>query len=568
MFNETPKNPKIFDKLNNALSVLFKYSIAPFTSDSRLKRFLKNKTNIKPETTVVEKLNKWERIRLATQELGFTAVYFARFLCARPDILPHELISEFSLLEVKKNTISKAVALEIFEKQTRRKADKTFSYFDNHCSFQNGYAAVFRAKLLTGEDVSVKIILPQAYEDTMIDIKIIRRLASLSDYFLEKHGILDPLEIIDAFSQTIVPQLDLRNEAETIKRFSKAYRDMKDFVVPQVFSQYSTEATLVTTYYNTVNITNAKEFTSWGLDHRKVSDTFLSTFITGMLTTGLFIGTLSDGIVRIMPNGKVVFADFGSSYLLSSLQRNLISDVVAAVTTQNSKVLANSLRKIAFNSEFQNYQEFKNDVQLLTDNLYFMESSEHYMREFSFGVMRICFKHKIALPAEILYAFSALSAAENIALSITPTCLISDFFKPYGKKLQFERISPERFKTNINQNLSQASDFLENSPLELSVILNKIRKGQLLTNINITDFNLFLRRIDIVTNKLSACFLIGILILSATIAATFSKDSFMFLGLPIISIVGYAAALLLSIVLFVYHLGTGVKNKKQDEDTD
>ncbi|MBQ3656862.1 MAG: AarF/ABC1/UbiB kinase family protein [Bacteroidales bacterium] len=561
-----PKNPKIFDKFNNALTVLFKYGIAPFTENGRLKKIV-NKTGIKTLENS-HKLNKWEKIRLATQELGATAVYFAKFLCSRPDILPLELISEFSALEFDKPQVTKATAIEIFETSTRRKADKTFSYFDNYCFFQNGYAAVFRAKMLTGEDVAVKIILPEAKENAISDIKLLKRLAGLADSFLERHGIQNPSEIIDSFSQTIMPKLDLRNEAEMIKRFKKAYRDMKSFAVPEVFSSYNSENTLVTTYYNTAGITKAKEFTAWGLDHRKVSDTFLNTFITGMLTTGLFEASLTDETVRIMPEGKIAFSDFSSTNLLTSVQRNLISDIVAALTTQNSGVLANSLRKIAFNSDFKNYQEFKNDVQLLADNLYFMESSEHYMREFSFGIMKICFKHKITLPAEILRAFSALSDAENIALSITPTCLISDFFKPYGKKLQFERFSPERFKNTINKNLSQASDFLENSPLELSVILRKIRQGQLFTNINITDFKFFVRRMDIAANKLIFCFIIGILILSATISAVFIKDGFFIFGLPVLSFIGFTLALFFGVMLLAYVLGTRFKNHKAEEYND
>lgn len=561
-----PKNPKIFDKFNNALTVLFKYGITPFAENGRLKR-LAEKAGVETLKDVHAR-SKWEKIRLATQELGPTAVYFAKFLCSRPDILPLELISEFSLLEFDKIPVTKATAIEIFENSTRRKADKTFSYFDSYCFFQNGYAAVFRAKLLTGEDVAVKIILPEAYDNAVSDIKLIKRLAKFADIFLERHGIQNADEIISSFEEIIMPKLDLNNEAETIKRFKKAYRDMKNFAVPEVFLNYSSEKTLVTSYYNTSGITKAKEFTAWGLDHRKVSDTFLNTFITGMLTTGLFIGSLSDDIVRIMPEGKVAFSDFGSANLLSSVQRNLISDIVAALTTQNSGVLANSLRKIAFNSDVKNYQEFKNDVQLLADNLYFMESSEHYMREFSFGIMRICFKHKLTLPAEILRAFSALSDAENIALSITPTCLISEFFKPYGKKLQFERFSPERFKNTINKNLSQASDFLENSPLELSVILKKIRQGQLYTNINITDFNFFIQRIDIAANKLIFCFIIGILILSATISAVFTKDGFMIFGLPVLSFAGFTLALFFGIMLLAYVLGTRFKQHKKDVENN
>ncbi len=565
---KSPKNPKILDSLNNALTILLKYGIAPLASGKAFDRILKGragKLGFEVDTT----LNIWQRVRLATQELGPTAVNFAKFLCSRPDILPQELISEFYNLEFKSEPFLKSTAVEIFEKSTNFSVEKTFSYFDNYSFIQDGYSRTFRAKLLTGEDVAIKILLPEAYDNAVSDIKLLKRLAFLFSGYLKNKGIDNPLGIINAFEKLLMKKFDLTREAEMIKRFAKAYKQISDFVVPDVFSRYSTQSILVTTYYNSVSITDANEFLSWGLDHRKVSDTFLKSYISGMLNTGLFVGQLSDGAVRIMPDGRVLFWDFGSTRLLTTVQRNLICDIVAALTTQNSKVLANSLRKISYDSEIYDYRAFKDDVQYLVDNLYFMESSEHYMREFSFGIMRIAYKHKIAVPGVVFTAFTALSNAEDIALSITPTCLISEFFKPYGKKLQLERMSPERFKNHLTQNLSQAGDFLENSPLELSIILKKIRRGELSGNLNITDFRHFIRRIDVVANKLIYTLFIVVLILSSTVIMVFSGDSYKVFSVPLFSLIGFAAASFLTVLLILYALGTRFRvEEKNDTEQD
>lgn len=558
---------KTLDRFNNAVNILLKYGVVSIASNSAFKVFLQDK-NGNQRFNVDPNLNQWQRIRCATEELGPTAVYFAKFLCSRPDILPGQLITEFHNLRFSNQPFAKASALEIFENYAKRKADRTFAYFDNYCYQQDGFTRTYRAKLLSGEDVSVKIMLSDAIANVTADIKLLRRLASITKNILHRLGIDNPLEIIDEFEYMILQRLDMKNEAEMVKRFAKAYKGIKGFVVPDIYTQFSSSNTLVTSYTNTTSIVDAEEFTKWGLNHKHVADNFLKTYISGMLDSGLFLSAPMEEIVRISPNGQVVFIDFGSTQLLSTEQRNLINDIVAALSTQNSKVLANSLRKIAISPEIYDYQIFKNDVQALADNLYFMESSEHYMREFAFGVMRIAYRHKINMPREVLSAFSSLATAENIALMITPTCLISEFFKPYGKKLQFERLSPERLKNGFNKNLSQAADFLENSPLELSIILKKLRRGQLIGNLNITDFTFFIKRLDILSNKIVFAMLICAIVLSSTLILVFSKDSYIVLGMPLFSLIGYSLSLSLAIILLLYTLGTNFKPDDKDEEEE
>ena len=267
-----------------------------------------------------------------------------------------DLIIAPSVLE--KNDLS--FALEIFEKYTKRSAEKTFSYFDNYCFLQDGYSRTYRAKLLTGEDVSVKILLPDTVAEVTADIKLLRRLAKLTGSLLERIGMKNPTKIIDDFELTIMPKLNLNNEAEMVKRFAKAYKNMKDFSIPGIFSQFTSSNTLVTTYSNTTSITDAEEFTKWGFDHKKVADTFLRTTISGMLDSGLFLSAPMDSIIRISTSNKIVITDYGSTMLLTTEQRGYITDIVAALSTQNSKVLANSLRKIAISPEIFDYQVFKN----------------------------------------------------------------------------------------------------------------------------------------------------------------------------------------------------------------
>lgn len=550
---------KALDRLNNAVNILIKYgfqSILVKTGLVTRKVTQRNFPDIDPS------LNKWQRMRLATQDLGPTAVRLAQYLALRPDILPDELISEFAHLEFPKLTITKAEAESIFEQFTHRATAKTFQYFDNQSTLQDGFTATFRAKLLTGEDVAVKILPPDTQSVVLADIALFKRLASLTSGVLEKLGVNNPVALIEDFERTILPELDLSKEADKMRRFTKAYKGLNSFVVPELFPQYTSTNSLVTYYYNSTSVANANEFVAWGLQQKAVADRFLSIFISGMLDTGLFLATPLKEIIRVLPDGRIHFADYGTAGLLTSDQRVWINDVVAALSTRNSMVLADSMRKLSYNSEVYDFQLFRNDIQSLADNLYFMESTDYYMREFAMGIMRIAYKHKLLIPAEVVSAFNALAIAENITLSITPTSRIAEFFKTYGNRLLRDRMQPDRFKTLFNKNMTQVSDFLEVSPLELSLILKKLRRGEFVANLSIKESPTFFRRIDISVNKLCYVIIIAVLIISATLIMVFGQNLYMFMGIPLASGIAYALALIMALWLLIYNARTRYNSEK------
>lgn len=550
---------KALDRLNNAVNILIKYgfqSILVKTGLVTRKVTQRNFPDIDPS------LNKWQRMRLATQDLGPTAVRLAQYLALRPDILPDELISEFAHLEFPKLTITKAEAESIFEQFTHRATAKTFQYFDNQSTLQDGFTATFRAKLLTGEDVAVKILPPDTQSVVLADIALFKRLASLTSGVLEKLGVNNPVALIEDFERTILPELDLSKEADKMRRFTKAYKGLSSFVVPELFPQYTSTNSLVTYYYNSTSVANANEFVAWGLQQKAVADRFLSIFISGMLDTGLFLATPLKEIIRVLPDGRIHFADYGTAGLLTSDQRVWINDVVAALSTRNSMVLADSMRKLSYNSEVYDFQLFRNDIQSLADNLYFMESTDYYMREFAMGIMRIAYKHKLLIPAEVVSAFNALAIAENITLSITPTSRIAEFFKTYGNRLLRDRMQPDRFKTLFNKNMTQVSDFLEVSPLELSLILKKLRRGEFVANLSIKESPTFFRRIDISVNKLCYVIIIAVLIISATLIMVFGQNLYMFMGIPLASGIAYALALIMTLWLLIYNARTRYNSEK------
>ena len=97
-FDQTLKN---INRTREIIAILLKYGFEDIVTNTPLKGFVPQKrrlTWLRAEKPVFE-YSRWERVRLAVEELGATFIKGAQVLSNRPDILPKELILELEKLQ-------------------------------------------------------------------------------------------------------------------------------------------------------------------------------------------------------------------------------------------------------------------------------------------------------------------------------------------------------------------------------------------------------------------------------------------------------------------------------------
>ena len=97
---------------------------------------------------------------MAAEEMGPTFVKLAQVLSNRPDIIPDGLILEFEKLQSNVPPFPTKKAIEIIEEETGKKISEMFSYFEEKVIGSASIGQVHRARLITGEEVVVKVQRP------------------------------------------------------------------------------------------------------------------------------------------------------------------------------------------------------------------------------------------------------------------------------------------------------------------------------------------------------------------------------------------------------------------------
>jgi ubiquinone biosynthesis protein len=98
------------------ISVFLKYGFGDVISGLNLHKyvaFTRSPFRLKRDAALKAPLSRWERVRLAIEELGPTFIKFGQFLSNRPDLVPSELIDELVKLQDSVKPFSRTEAMAI-----------------------------------------------------------------------------------------------------------------------------------------------------------------------------------------------------------------------------------------------------------------------------------------------------------------------------------------------------------------------------------------------------------------------------------------------------------------------
>ena len=207
MFNQTFRN---LGRMREILAILVKYGFEDIVTNSTLRNFVSETRRhswLRQEKPVFE-YTRWERIRMAAEELGPTFIKLAQVLSIRPDMMPEPLIKEFEKLQDRVPPFPFEQAKVIIERELGRPISEVFSEFNEKPLASASIGQVHKARLKTGQEVVVKVQRPEVAEIVERDLAIIKDVVQRADRYLKKQGVLNAPDVVRAFDRSIMKELD------------------------------------------------------------------------------------------------------------------------------------------------------------------------------------------------------------------------------------------------------------------------------------------------------------------------------------------------------------------------
>jgi ubiquinone biosynthesis protein len=289
------------------------------------------------------------RLRRAFEQLGSTYVKLGQIVSAFEGLFPEELVDEFKKLrdQVPPEPFSEVRAL--VERDLGRPLEAVFAEFSEEPLAAASIAQVHAARLVTGEEVVVKVQRPRVASLVRADLRALAWLAPMLVGRIPVSALANPPALVELFAEQIVEELDFRLEAENMLDLAHvlAATDQRTMVVPRPHPVLVTRKVLVMERLRGFAFDDVESMHAAGIDTGAVLRAGLIASLEGALLYGVFHGDLHGGNLLVQPSGRTVLFDFGITGRLAEPQRVAFLRLLLAGTAGDVRGQLVALRDLA-----------------------------------------------------------------------------------------------------------------------------------------------------------------------------------------------------------------------------
>jgi ubiquinone biosynthesis protein len=288
------------------------------------------------------------RLRRAFDRLGSSYVKLGQIISGGEGLFPDELVTEFKLLrdQVAPETFDDIRA--VVEVDLGGRLEDLFSEFDETPIAAASIAQVHAARLVTGEEVVVKVQRPRVAKLFRDDIAALSWLAPRLVGRIPVTALANPPALVELFAETVIEELDFRLEADNMLAIANvlARTGQSGIIVPRPHPTLITPRVLVMERLRGFAFDDVESMHAAGIDTHALLQAGLIAFLEGALIFGVFHGDLHGGNLMVQPDGRTALFDFGITGRLDERKRLAFLRLLVLGTTGDVRGQLAALRDL------------------------------------------------------------------------------------------------------------------------------------------------------------------------------------------------------------------------------
>ncbi len=469
--------PQVYRNVNRwreILAVLSKYGLAGWLSRFDFafgKGLFKNRSG-----QILADENRETRIRLALEELGPTFIKLGQIMSTRPDLVGPELAEELEKLQTRVPADPPDAVRELVERELGKPLDQVFLDFSDEPLASASIGQVHRARLLTGEDVAVKVQRRNISRVVRVDLDILQGLAQLAERLpeLERHR---PCAAVNEFQRALRRELDFDRERRHMDEFRRRFADNPRVHIPRPFPELSTSRVLVMEWLEGVPLSSPRAVAACSIDLDAVARHGAEMYLEMIFCHGLYHADPHPGNLVLMEGDAIGLLDYGMVGRLGDRLREDFEDLLLAVVDQDSQQLGAVVMRVGTTPTDLDEASLSVDLAEFVAHFAHQPAEEFELapalREM-FGLVR---RHNVVLPAAMTMLLKVLIMLEGAGRRLTPTFSLMEVLKPYRKKMLARRLSPSRQLRKRGASPTKWNNWSRSSPAAYATFCSKCKPG-------------------------------------------------------------------------------------------
>lgn len=310
-------------------------------------------------------------LRQTFERLGTTYIKLGQFIASSPSVFPDEYVEEFQLCLDKTTPVPFHVMKRVIEKEFGKSLNAMFAEFNPVPLASASIAQVYAAKLITGEDVVVKVQKPGVENILLTDLNFLYVSARILEFFVPNLSMASLSAIVEEIQKGMLAECDFYQEAENIAAFHRFLEETGNTqaVAPKVYKQVSTMRVLTMERFYGVPFTDLDSIRHIVSNPESVLITAMNTWFSSLLFCDSFHADVHAGNLLVLQDGRIGFIDFGIVGKVKPSTWESVSKFIWAIGEENYEEMADAMLGIGMTDEEVDVKRLSQDIEALYSSM-------------------------------------------------------------------------------------------------------------------------------------------------------------------------------------------------------
>ncbi|MCZ8117822.1 MAG: AarF/ABC1/UbiB kinase family protein [Microcystis sp. LE18-22.4A] len=458
---------------------------------------------------------KWLVDRLIN--LGPTFIKIGQSLSTRADLIPLEYIEQLTQLQDRVPEFNSQEAIRVIETELGQTLDNLFESFTVSPLACASLGQVHRARLLSGEEVVIKVQRPNLEGLFNLDFELLHRLTRWLNIFpgVKKYNLE---AIYQEFFELLFQEIDYIHEGKNAERFRENFKNYPQVKVPLVYWQYTTRRVLTLEYVPGIKVDDRETLLANGINVDGIIQLGICSYLKQLLQDGFFQSDPHPGNMAVSQEGELIFYDFGTMFELKSVAKDQMIETFFAILRKDTETVLKTLMYMGLIEPVVELQPVRNIVQFLLDEFRDKPVDVRAFEQISDQVYLMFKQQPFRLPPQMTFIIKSVTTLDGIARSLDPQYNLLAASQPFVKSLAVSGGTTNTMLTLANQArtfLKQQWQKGNKNERMIRQLEEKIERGNLVFQVKSRENERLLKRIYLGIKILINVCLLGFSIISA-----------------------------------------------------
>jgi ubiquinone biosynthesis protein len=419
------------------------------------------------------------RVREALEELGPTFIKFGQVLSSRRDLISDELYIELCKLQDHVPPFDGEVAKAIVEEQLGKPVKELFATFTIKPIAGASIAQVHKAKLHDGTKVAVKVQRPDIRKVIDLDLAILHDLAKFTEKNVTDLSGMNPVGVVEEFSETLLKELDFTHEADNATRFAGQFKGNRSIKVPAVYDDLSTSRVLTMEFISGLSVTDPENLRKHHINPTRLAERLTDIIYEQVLEFGFFHGDPHPGNMCILPKGVIGLFDFGMMGSFTPSFRECIANLIAGLAKKDHPQVMNAILELSKERFTEDPNKMLSDVEAFADLHLSKSLKDINLGEVLNKLLDLLRNNRLRMNGSFYLGIKAFTQVEAIGRILDADLNFIARGEPYARPMIEKKYKFPHLSEVASRLLTGSIDFLDHFPTDFRNFYQRFKAGKL-----------------------------------------------------------------------------------------